>query len=108
MYKICFYVPASHLSEVKESLFKAGAGRIGNYAACAWQTLGEGQFKPLADSQPYLGQAGELQIEAEYKVELVCEANCLSSAIKALIATHPYEEPAYQYWEVNTCKVLET
>ncbi len=48
MYKICFYVPESHLEKVKEALFATGAGRIGDYDHCCWQTRGTGQFRPLA------------------------------------------------------------
>ena len=102
MYKLCFYVPASHLDVVKTALFEAGAGRIGDYAACAWQCLGRGQFQALPTSQPYIGNCSELTTLEEYKVELVCSDSCLTATITALKATHPYEEPAYQYWKVNS------
>lgn len=61
MYKLSFFVPASHLETVKSALFEAGAGRIGDYDSCCWQTEGTGQFRALADSAPYLGQKGRVE-----------------------------------------------
>ncbi|MEQ8952612.1 MAG: NGG1p interacting factor NIF3, partial [Gammaproteobacteria bacterium] len=58
LYKIEFYVPESHLEQVKSAMFAAGAGRAGEYDSCAWQTLGQGQFRGLEGSSPYLGQSG--------------------------------------------------
>lgn len=98
MYQIVFYVPETHLELVKAALFKAGAGKIGNYDSCAWQTLGQGQFRPLEGSAPYIGQSGQVEQVAEYKVELVCEEGVLKAAIAAMLAAHPYEEPAYSVW----------
>ena len=95
MYKIRLYVPETHLEAVKSALFAAGAGRIGLYDSCAWQVRGEGQFRPLAGANPFLGQTGLVETVAEYKVELVCADDCLNAAIAALRQAHPYEEPAY-------------
>ena len=95
LFRIELYVPESHLEEVKNALFQAGAGRVGDYDGCAWQTPGTGQFRPGADSSPFIGSAGEKEIVEEYKVELVCEENLLASAIAAMKEAHPYEEPAY-------------
>ena len=90
-----FFVPESHLDSVKTALFKAGAGKIGDYDSCCWQTLGEGQYRPLKGSAPYKGQAGIVEKVQEYKVELVCEDAMIQAVVDALIAAHPYEEPAY-------------
>lgn len=95
MYLIGFYVPESHLESVKEAVFAAGAGRVGLYEACSWQVKGQGQFRPLAGSQPFLGQQGVLEQVDEYRVEVVCEADCLAAAVAALKQAHPYETPAY-------------
>lgn len=97
MYKLCFYVPESHLEEVKLAVFNAGAGRVGDYDNCCWQVLGQGQFRPLIGSRPFLGRHGTVETVAEYRVEMVCEAQYLRAAAAALVGTHPYEEPA---WEV--------
>ena len=101
MYKMCFYVPASHLESVKAAIFATGAGQIGNYDSCCWQTAGKGQFRPLEGSDPYLGQQGEVEFVEEFKVELVCSEATVASAVDALRAAHPYEEPAYQVWQVR-------
>ena len=53
-----FYVPTANAETVKNAVFEAGGGRIGNYDRCCWQTTGTGQFRPLAGSQPFLGEAG--------------------------------------------------
>lgn len=100
MHQLCFYVPESHLESVKEAVFATGAGRIGDYEACCWQTKGQGQYRPLAGANPYRGERGKLEQVAEYKVELVCSDALVSAAIAALKQAHPYEEPACQAWRV--------
>ena len=95
MYTLCFYVPEQALEAVKAAVFAAGAGRIGNYDRCCWQVAGQGQFRPLAGSTPTLGQLGELEQVREYRVEMVCAAEHLGAAVRALKDAHPYEEPAW-------------
>lgn len=102
MYKLCFYVPATHVERVKEAIFATGAGRVGDYDCCAWQVLGEGQFRPLAGSKPFIGQQGRVEKVAEYKVETVCEDAVVDAVVAALRAAHPYEEPAYQVWRLES------
>ncbi|MBO6851066.1 MAG: NGG1p interacting factor NIF3 [Marinobacter sp.] len=101
MYKICYFVPESHLEETKSALFGAGAGRIGDYDCCAWQSLGQGQFRPLAGSQPFIGQQGQVEKVSEYKVELVCDDGVIRQAIEAFKKAHPYEEPAYEVYRLE-------
>lgn len=96
MYKVCFYVPVEAVESVKNALFQAGAGKIGAYEGCAWQTLGEGQFLPLEGSKPVIGQPLHPQKVPEYKVEMVCSEENIRSVVKALYKVHPYEEPVYQ------------
>ena len=95
MYKLGFYVPESHLEVVKTAVFEVGAGRIGDYDRCCWQSLGEGQFRPLAGSDPFLGRPGELERVPEYRVELVVSDELATPAVEAMISAHPYEEPAW-------------
>ncbi|NIB43014.1 NGG1p interacting factor NIF3 [Pseudomaricurvus alkylphenolicus] len=102
MYKLCFYVPETHLEPVKTALFAVGAGRIGDYDSCCWQTLGQGQFRPLEGSQPFIGQSGQVEQVAEYKVELVCADDLIRQAVAALKQAHPYEEPAYDVIRVES------
>jgi len=95
MFVIIFYVPQVNVEEVKQAVFKAGAGTIGDYDSCAWQCLGSGQFKPLQGSQPHIGKLNEIERVDEFRVEMVCCADNVRAAINALISAHPYEEPAY-------------
>ncbi|MFB8829597.1 YqfO family protein [Azotobacter salinestris] len=101
MYKLCFYVPESHVETVKEAVFAAGGGRIGAYDSCCWQVLGRGQYRPLEGSQPYLGQAGKLEQVAEWKVEMVVADERIHDAVKALKQVHPYETPAFEVWRLS-------
>ena len=102
MYKIAVFIPTSHLEPVKMAMFAAGAGRYQGYDCCAWQTVGTGQFRPLEGSVPFLGQQGTVEQVEEYKVEVICDQQHLSAVIEALRSSHPYEVPAFEYWQVNT------
>lgn len=95
MYKLGFYVPASHLEQVKQAVFATGAGRIGNYDCCCWQVAGQGQFRPLDGSKPWIGRQGSVETVEEYRVELVCVEELIKAAVAAMKLAHPYEEPAY-------------
>ena len=100
MYKLAFFVPASHVEVVKAAVFAAGGGRIGDYDHCAWQTLGHGQFRPLDGSQPFLGQTGQVEMVEEWKVELVVADELIAQVVAALKQSHPYETPAYEVWQL--------
>ncbi len=100
VYKLAFFVPASHVDVVKAAVFAAGGGRIGDYDHCAWQTLGQGQFRPLHGSQPYLGQTGQVEVVEEWKVELVVADDRVVQVVAALKHSHPYETPAYEVWRL--------
>tara|TARA_R110000764_G_scaffold76674_1_gene154054 strand:+ start:587 stop:898 length:312 start_codon:yes stop_codon:yes gene_type:complete len=97
MFKLCFFVPQSHVEQVKQAVFAAGAGRIGDYDSCSWQVLGQGQFRPLVGSNPHLGVQGRVEQVEEYRVEMLCAEAHLQQVISALKAAHPYEEPAFDY-----------
>ena len=101
MYKICFYVPENATDLVKQAVFDAGAGKIGDYDCCSWQTLGTGQFRPLDGSNPFIGKKGQVETVTEYKVELVCDDQHIKVAIAALKKAHPYEEPAFDVWKLE-------
>ncbi len=95
MIHLAFYVPVSDAEKVKQALFKAGAGRIGNYDHCCFETTGIGQFRPLENSDPTIGSIGTLEKVEELKVELVVEDDLWSKVREALLDSHPYETPAY-------------
>lgn len=101
MFKICVYIPENSVEKVKQALFEAGAGRIGNYDSCCWQTTGVGQFRPLENSNPAIGSINQLERVNEIKVELVCADELVEQAIAAMKQSHPYEEPAYDVWRLE-------
>ena len=88
-------MPESHKEIVKQAVFVEGAGHYGRYDCCSWETLGMGQFKPLSTSTPFIGEHGNLETLAEYRVEMICPENKIKAILQALISAHPYEIPAY-------------
>lgn len=95
MYKISFFTPENAAESIKSSMFLAGAGKIGNYEQCSFQTLGTGQFKPIAGAAPFIGERDKLEYVSELKVEMICSPDCIGEVIAAMKKTHPYEMPAY-------------
>jgi len=75
---------------------------MGDYDCCCWQTLGSGQFRPLENSNPFIGEKGQIERVNEYKVEMVCDEEHIKAVITALKKAHPYEEPAF-----DVCKLEE-
>jgi hypothetical protein len=106
MYLITFYVPESDLKKVKDHLFKKGAGRYEYYEKCSWETLGEGQFLPLAGSTPSVGKDGKIEMVKEYRVEMICKDEILKEVLEELVKVHPYEEPAYYANKIETLRTL--
>ncbi|WP_300273027.1 YqfO family protein [Halomonas sp.] len=102
MYKLAFFVPVEDAEAVKEAVFATGAGRIGDYEACCFQTRGTGQFRPLEGADPHIGRVGNLERVEELKVELVCEDALIREAVAALRLAHPYEEPAFDLWRLES------
>jgi hypothetical protein len=102
MLKLIFFVPEDAVESVKQAVFAQGAGKLGAYDQCAWQTLGMGQFRPLAGSQPFIGELEVLEQVAEYRVETLVEERLIYQVIAALKRAHPYEEPAYEVIRLET------
>lgn len=98
---VCF-VPLSHADAVRAALAGAGAGAIGAYTACSFSAPGEGRFRPEAGSTPFIGAEGRLSVVDEVRVECVCPRDRARAALEAMIAAHPYEEPAYHCYEALT------
>ncbi|RZG73871.1 NGG1p interacting factor NIF3 [Acinetobacter sp. WCHAc060025] len=97
MLKLIYYVPESHLESTKLAIFEAGAGGIGNYEHCAWQVLGTGQFKPVKDAKPFIGELNTLEQIPEWRVETIVPEDQAKLVAQALKASHPYEEPAFEF-----------
>lgn len=103
MYLIFVYVPESHVTTVKEAMFSAGAGKMGNYSRCSWQVAGEGQFCPEVGSNAYIGQIGSVEKVNEFKVETFCaNADDVDRVIAAMKQAHPYEVPAFGVIELSS------
>ncbi|MUK87106.1 Nif3-like dinuclear metal center hexameric protein [Ornithinibacillus sp. L9] len=101
LYKIAIYVPVSHKADVLEALSNQGAGHIGNYSHCSFQTEGTGTFKPLEGSTPYIGSEDEIENVHEVKIETIVEESKLHDVVRAMITSHPYEEPAYDIYPLQ-------
>lgn len=99
-------MPKTHAEKVKKALFNKGAGRFGQYDYCAWCVRGKGQFRALAGSSPFLGKLGKVKKVAEYKVEMVCSPDVIREVVKTLLKVHPYEQPAYDVYEIKTLNDL--
>jgi dinuclear metal center YbgI/SA1388 family protein len=93
--KLVTFVPHSHAVQVREALFNAGAGEIGSYSSCSYNTEGFGTFKASDNSNPYVGEAGIIHQEPEIRIEVILTQFISNQVIAALIQSHPYEEPAY-------------
>ncbi|WP_412473594.1 NGG1p interacting factor NIF3 [Halobacteriovorax sp. YZS-1-1] len=100
MKKLVFFVPVDDAQEVKEVIFNAGAGTIGNYDKCSFETEGIGQFRPNNQANPHIGESGIIEKVRELKVETICPDDKVKEVIKALRTAHPYEEPAIDLYEL--------
>lgn len=102
IYKLEVYVPKENLEKLKNAIFDAGAGKMGNYDRCCWQTAGSSQFRPCEGSDPHIGEEGKVEKLEEYKLELVFPGELKDEVIGALKENHPYETPAFNYFKVET------
>ncbi len=89
------YVPVADADALREALFEAGAGKIGDYSHCCWSVQGTGQFLPLTGASPTIGTVGSLERLAEERMELVAPSALRGAVLAAMRAAHPYEEPAF-------------
>lgn len=99
--KIVVFVPETHAAIVREALRNAGAGNIGNYEACAFETQGNGYFRPLEKAHPAIGEVGTLETVRELRIEMQVEKWHLGKVISAMKAVHPYEEVAYDVYSLQ-------
>lgn len=95
MIQVVVFVPESHKESVKSAMFAVGGGKIGNYDSCCFEHSGTGQFRPLAGSNAFIGEVGSLELVPEVRIEMACEDHLFQSVIAAMLASHPYETPAY-------------
>ncbi|MBL7931097.1 MAG: Nif3-like dinuclear metal center hexameric protein [Bacteroidia bacterium] len=99
--KLVTYVPESLRQLVSDALVASGAGHIGNYDHCSFYTEGTGTFRGNDNTKPFLGKPGELSHEKEQRLETDFDAACESNVISALLKAHPYEEVAYDIYNIS-------
>lgn len=95
--KLVFYIPVGQADEMVALLTSAGAGRIGDYEGCSFQTQGTGTFTPLEKANPAIGQRGRAERVDEVRVEMRVRPDAVESIRKVLVENHPYEEPAFDF-----------
>jgi hypothetical protein len=96
--KLVVFVPADALEPVRDALFAAGAGRIGEYERCSWYTEGTGTFRGLPGANPAVGEVGEEERVRELRLETVFPEHRHEAVVAALRRAHPYEEPAFDVY----------
>lgn len=100
IYKLVVFVPEANLNELREALGSAGAGVIGAYRYCSFNTPGTGAFLPEAGAKPAIGQVGRLEEVAERRLEVLVGEERLNQVIAAMLKVHPYEEVAYDLYSL--------
>ncbi|SHN11464.1 Nif3-like dinuclear metal center hexameric protein [Gracilibacillus kekensis] len=95
LFKFIVYVPSTHIENVTNVIGEAGAGYIGEYSHCSFRSKGEGFFKPLEGTNPYIGEQGEIEQVEEYKLETIIKKYQISHVLQSAKKAHPYEEMAY-------------
>lgn len=93
--KVVVFAPEAHAEKVRQAMFDAGAGAIGGYDRCSYNAHGEGTFRPGEGTDPFVGERGTMHTEAETRIEVIAPRHRSGAVVRALLAAHPYEAPAY-------------
>jgi dinuclear metal center YbgI/SA1388 family protein len=101
LFKLTYFVPVEYSQSTREAVFEAGAGNIGNYYNCSYNLIGEGTFEAGENTNPFIGEKGELHTEKETRIEVVVPQHNLNKVIVALEKAHPYEEVAYDIYQIK-------
>jgi dinuclear metal center YbgI/SA1388 family protein len=101
LFKLAVFVPESHHEVVRDAIFAAGAGWIGNYSHCSFNTAGTGTFLPREGSNPFIGKPGVLEKTPEIRLETVVPQSVRKAVIAAMLKAHPYEEVAYDLYPMD-------
>lgn len=99
--KLVVYGPSLNAEAIKLSLFESGAGHIGNYSECSFESIGKGSFKPGEGAQPHIGNIGSREEVEEAKIEVILPMHLVAQALNHLRTVHPYEEIAYDIVQIN-------
>ncbi len=98
--KIVVFVPSEFAEKIMSAMAKAGAGKVGNYDTCSFQTNGTGTFRGLPGTKPFIGKSGSLETTPEVRLETIAQSWKINNVIKAMKAAHPYEEAAYDLYDL--------
>ncbi|MEK3934172.1 Nif3-like dinuclear metal center hexameric protein [Sporosarcina sp. FSL W7-1349] len=101
LYKLAVFCPDSHADKLREALAQAGAGAIGDYAGCSFTSMGIGRFTPAEGADPFIGEVGKGEEVEEQRIEVVMPGPLRTKVLKAMLAAHPYEEPAYDFFVLD-------
>ncbi|HVP10819.1 MAG TPA: Nif3-like dinuclear metal center hexameric protein [Phycisphaerae bacterium] len=101
-YKLVVFVPASHVERMAEAIYKAGAGRIGDYEKCSFRLRGQGTFFGTETTDPVVGRRGRLERVEEIRLEAIFPRRALAEVTAAIRRFHPYEEPAFDVYPLET------
>jgi len=99
--KLVTFCPTEHVEIVRDAIFKAGAGHIGKYDCCSYTVSGEGSFRALEGTNPFVGKQGEIHFEKEIRIETIVPSHVLSQVVTAMTNAHPYEEVAYDIYQLD-------
>ncbi|MEH7010089.1 Nif3-like dinuclear metal center hexameric protein [Neobacillus niacini] len=99
--KLVVYTPTSHAEEIRKVLGGIGAGFVGNYSHCSFSADGTGRFLPGENTNPYIGEQGQLEQVDEVRIETIVPETLLKRAVNAMVKAHPYEEVAYDVYPVE-------
>jgi hypothetical protein len=99
--KLVTFVPETKAETVRNALFEAGAGQIGNYDSCSFNASGSGTFRAGEEAHPFVGNINELHTETEIRIETIVPVYKKSAVLRSLLAVHPYEEPAYDFYSLE-------
>ncbi|MDR0768851.1 MAG: Nif3-like dinuclear metal center hexameric protein [Dysgonamonadaceae bacterium] len=99
--KLVTFVPETHAEMLRNALFNAGAGQIGNYDSCSFNASGYGSFRAGNNTHPYVGNINELHTEPEIRIETIVPTYKKQATLRALLSAHPYEEPAYDFYSIE-------
>ena len=101
LYKIAVFIPEGHERKVFEEMAAAGAGHIGNYSHCSFNSSGIGTFLPLEGTNPFIGQIGSIESTKEIRLEMLVPHGKLDDVVNAMIKAHPFEEVAYDVYHLE-------
>ncbi|WP_195572715.1 Nif3-like dinuclear metal center hexameric protein [Paenibacillus sp. 1001270B_150601_E10] len=99
--KLVVFVPKSHADSVRTAILDTGAGHIGDYSHCSFNVEGEGTFKPLEGTNPFIGSTGTVEQVEEVRIETIIPSSIKSRVLRAMLKAHPYEEAAYDLYPVS-------